>query len=273
MNICLFSEDEIDKTLEWNDERAIHLNKVLHKKTGDTFSAGIINARAGTATITETIPHENPKTGKIELSYKFTFAPESDGKKLFPLKMIVGFPRPIQLKRLLRDVAGLGTAEIHLTGTELGEKSYMQSTLVERGAAAKMLLDGTVQAASTHIPELFLHTSLAECLKTLFPENQSSAPQKQNARFALDNVKPESSLQKLVSQFRDSLEKNESPSPAYDAEIFAAIGSERGWTDSERSLLTQNGFTLCSMGNRILRTETAATVSASIILSTLGFLN
>ena len=160
MNICLFSEAELNKALVWNDERAIHLNKVLHKKTGDTFSAGIIGGQAGTATITETIPYINPKTNKTEISYRFDFKPESDGKILFPLKMIIGFPRPIQLKRLLRDIAGLGVCEVHLTGTELGEKSYMQSTLVERGAAYKMLLDGTVQAASTHVPALFLHQDL-----------------------------------------------------------------------------------------------------------------
>ena len=61
----------------------------------------------------------------------YDFVPETDGKELFPLKMIIGFPRPIQLKRLLRDIAALGVCEVHLTGTELGEKSYMQSNLVE----------------------------------------------------------------------------------------------------------------------------------------------
>ena len=54
--------------------------------------------------------------------------------------------------------------------------------------------------------------------------------------------------------------------------MTAAIGSERGWTEAERDLLEQNGFSLCSMGTRILRTETAATVAASIILDSMGFL-
>ena len=55
--------------------------------------------------------------------------------------------------------------------------------------------------------------------------------------------------------------------------VVAAIGSERGWTDKERDLLSEKGFKICSMGSRVMRTETAATVSASIILSKLGFLN
>ena len=54
--------------------------------------------------------------------------------------------------------------------------------------------------------------------------------------------------------------------------VVAAIGSERGWTDRERDVLEGAGFSLCSMGTRILRTETAATVASSIILDAMGFL-
>lgn len=254
MNICLFSETEINKPLDCQDERAIHLNKVLHKKKGDTFAAGIIGGKAGTASITNTKEIIHPKTGKIQLEYEFTFLPETDGKPLFPLIMIIGFPRPIQLKRLLRDIAGLGVCQAHLTGTELGEKSYMQSNLVEDGAAYQMLLDGTVQAASTHVPKLFLHSSLKECLKSI----------EGNKKILLDNINPQCSLQNFMMN-NNKLEESE--------KIIAAIGSERGWTDSERNLFSENGFTICSMGQRVLRTESAATVSASIILSNLGFLD
>ncbi len=262
MNICLFTSEEISKPLLPEDERAIHLNKVLHKKEGDTFSAGIIDGPSGIATITKTIEHKNKKTGKPELEYEFTFEPQGDGKPLNPLIMIIGFPRPIQLKRLLRDIAGLGACEVHLTGTELGEKSYMQSTLVERGAAYQMLLDGTIQAASTHVPKLFLHSTLRECLESLEKRGAEKAAQKL-WKIALDNVHPECSLQTCISS--GDAEKT--------SRVVAAIGSERGWTDKERTLLSENGFTLCSMGSRVLRTESAATVSASIILSSLGYLD
>ncbi|MBQ0003251.1 MAG: RsmE family RNA methyltransferase [Treponema sp.] len=270
MNICLFKPEEINQILDSKDERAVHLNRVLHKKTGDTFSAGIIGGQAGTAVITNMIEKANEKTGKTEYAYEFSFSPETDGKKLFPLVMIIGFPRPIQLKRLLRDIAALGVCEVHLTGTELGEKSYMQSTLVERGAAYQMLLDGTVQAASTHVPELFLHSTLSECLDSL-GENVFQ-------KYALDNIRPKDSLQNLVDQIKEnsvlsnSTEKSSAKKTSLQPRVAAAIGSERGWTDKERSLLSERGFTLCSMGNRVMRTETAATVSASIILSSLGFL-
>ena len=238
MNICLFSQEEISKPLARSDERAQHLIKVLHKKTGDDFTAGIIGGQSGTARI----------TAIDDSGISFEFSPEGNGKPLTKLDMIIGFPRPIQLKRLLRDIAALGVGRVYLTGTDLGEKSYMQSTLVEKGAAYKMLLDGTVQAGSTHVPELFLFKTLDECLGEIKEEG---------ARFALDNVNPSMRL-------ADALAEKKS------GRVIAAIGSERGWTDRERSVLEAAGYIRCGMGERIMRTETAATVAGAIILSGLG---
>ena len=248
MNICLFTPDEIDRPLPLCDERARHIVKILHKKTGDTFSAGVIGGKAGKALITDI------SEGKDGGAMRFSFTPETDGKALSPLTLIVGFPRPIQLKRLLRDVAGLGASHIRLTGTELGEKSYMQSSLVERGAAYKMLLDGSSQAGSTHVPRLSLHETLAECLREEDTEGAITV--------ALDNVNAPLSLTAFLSKkTRDGF---------FPCPVIAAIGSERGWTDAERAMFERHGYTRCSMGERILRTETAATVAASIILAAMG---
>ena len=259
MNICLFSPEEILQPLSLSDERGRHIIKILHKKEGESFAAGITGGKAGTAIIKK-IEGDCKNGGKLY----FDFKPESDGKLLTPLKMIIGFPRPIQLKRLLRDIAGLGVAEVHLTGTELGEKSYMQSTLVEKGNAYKMLLDGTVQAGSTHVPELFLHQTLSQCLEKVLEDSASPAALDSSCVLAaLDNKKPVKSLGRLMADGENHSGKRS---------VIAAIGSERGWTDRERELLTSKGFTLCSMGERILRTESAATVAASIILANLGII-
>ena len=248
MNICLFSNDEISKPLPRKDERAEHIIKVLHKKAGDTFTAGIIGGESGVARI----------TAIDDNGISFEFTAGGNGKPLAPFDMIIGFPRPIQLKRLLRDIAALGVGRVYLTGTDLGEKSYMQSTLVERGAAYKMLLDGTVQAGSTHVPELFLFKTLDECLNSIEGELKTSSDE--TARFALDNVNPARSLNKALGESQ-SVKR-----------VIAAIGSERGWTERERRLLESTGYVRCGMGERIMRTETAATVAGAIILSGLGII-
>ena len=250
MNICLFKQEELNRPLSIKDERGEHIIKILHKKEGDTFSAGVINGMAGTATI------KKIENGEIT----FDFKPESEGKNLYPLKMIIGFPRPIQLKRLLRDIAALGVQEVHLTGTELGEKSYMQSNLVEHGTAYQMLLDGTVQAASTHVPDLFLHKTLRDCLESVIPEKEQCNNAK-ILKLCMDNINPKGSL---FSVLQEQYEK-----PAL---VVAAIGSERGWTQKEREMLESAGYLRVGMGPRVMRTETAATVSASIISACMGWM-
>ena len=258
MNICLFSKEEAECGFKLNikDDRANHLVKILHKKVGDSFIAGIIDGNSGVATI-KSIDDEY-------ICCEFSENADKDScKPLNPIKMIIGFPRPIQLKRLLRDIAALGVCEVHLTGTELGEKSYMQSTLVEKGNAYKMLLDGTVQAGSTSVPKLFLHKTLKDCIAEIKSENA------ENVLLALDNVNPKISLKKSLGEFGCNFEYGSEDSNCTKT-VVAAIGSERGWTDKERCLLEENGFIRCGMGERIMRTETAATVSASIILAQLG---
>ncbi len=243
MNICLFFPEELNKPLSVKDERGQHIIKVLHKKEGESFAAGVAGGKAGRAVITKV------EEGKIF----FDFTEETDGKNLFPLKMIIGFPRPIQLKRLLRDMAALGVCEVHLTATELTEKSYLSSDLATTDAGRRMLYDGTVQAASTHIPELFIHKSLKDCIEYVRANSPSGIK-----LCALDNIEPSTNLGSL------SFDR--------DCGAVAAIGSERGWTSSERALMKDSGFVLLGMGSRVMRTETAATVAASIILNGMGCL-
>ena len=254
MNICLFSKEEISQPLPLRDERAQHIIKVLHKKAGENFTAGIVGGASGTAVIREI----------NDQGITFDFTAGGDGKPLTKLEMIIGFPRPIQLKRLLRDIAALGVARVHLTGTDLGEKSYMQSNLVERGSAYQMLLDGTVQAGSTHVPELCLYKTLDECLESVTAGEDGTAALA-GVLLALDNINPSARL-------ADAVKQAGSVGAVEGSRVIAAIGSERGWTDRERRLLETKGFIRCGMGERIMRTETAATVAGSIILSELGII-
>lgn len=241
MNIVLF---EGEPFFPRHDDRYQHIRKILKKGPGDAFSAGRIDGPEGTATIT-----------RIDDSgLAFDFVEEKPGRPLWPLVLVVGFPRPIQLKRLLRDVSSLGVRAVYLTGTELGEKSYRESSLVDRGAARESLVEGCMQAGGTMIPELRMFGSVAETLDAL-----RSLPG--FVPVLLDNVSPDSSLYSArLAPVSD------------DSPLVLAIGSERGWTDRERALFRGAGFSACSLGSRILRTETAATAACAIALAKTGFM-
>ena len=138
----------------------------------------------------------------------------------------------------------------------------MKSTLVEKGEAYKMLLDGTVQAGGTYVPKIFLHNSLNECINYCIQNTKE-----ESIKIALDNINARASLKEQLRQDLENVKIKK------NVRALAAIGSERGWTDKERRFLEESGFVRCSMGNRIMRTETAATVAGAIILNELDYLD
>jgi len=254
MNIVLF---EGDCFFPRHDERYQHIRKILKKGPGDSFFAGIIDGAEGTATI----------TNLDDSGLWFTFHEDSPMRPLYPVSVIIGFPRPIQLKRLLRDVASLGVSDVLLTGTELGEKSYRESTLVSRGAARESLVDGCMQAGSSAVPSLDMFDSVEDVISAVCGDSAAAgdpagASNANRARLILlDTVNPECSL------IQAPLEGISRRFP-----LVLAIGSERGWTAHEQVLFRSAGFMVCSLGSRILRTETAATAALGIALARSGFM-
>ena len=120
-----------------------------------------------------------------------------------------------------------------------------------------------MQAKSTHVPEIKVFATVKECLDFVKSEN----PDKHNIKTILDNVKPKGSLFCFLNKALKSVDQNNAK-----PYIYAAIGSERGWTDRERELFEKEGFSACSMGERVLRTETAATVATTLIMQSLEIL-
>jgi RsmE family RNA methyltransferase len=243
MNRILFTPDELGKPLSRMDPRGVHLLKVLGKKAGDTFAAGVLEGDAGTGTIEALRP-----TG-IVFSLSLTEKPPPRT----PLRLGVGFPRPIQLKRLLRDCSSLGLNALDLTGTELGEKSYRDTKLFRDGGARSALIEGAAQARDTRLPVLGLYRDLAAWLR----ERPWEAAGQNPLLTAADNIRPEGAFSSL--------------GPLRGGAV-AAIGAERGWSDRERDMLEEAGFVRLSLGKRALRTETACVAAAVLLMEKMDLL-
>jgi 16S rRNA (uracil1498-N3)-methyltransferase len=54
-----------------------------------------------------------------------------------------------------------------------------------------------------------------------------------------------------------------------DGEVALAVGPEGGWTDSEITWFYDKGWVAASLGDTILRAETAAIVAAALALEAL----
>ncbi|HYL16317.1 MAG TPA: RsmE family RNA methyltransferase [Terriglobales bacterium] len=54
-----------------------------------------------------------------------------------------------------------------------------------------------------------------------------------------------------------------------DAHVILAVGPEGGWTEAERKIFEQSGWIAASLGNTILRAETAAIAALAVVSSEL----
>jgi RsmE family RNA methyltransferase len=247
VNLILFEEHELGKTLSRRDERTVHLLKVLHKKAGDSFEAGILGGMRGIGRIEKV-----NLDGSIFVSLNVYEAPQSR----LNIRVAVGFPRPIQIRRLLRDLSSLGVGAIDLMGTELGEKSYRDTKLLNDGGAREALIEGAVQSRDTTIPELRVFGRLDGWLKERpwdSPDRLAPLP----LLIAADNVRPEGALSRLSFSQRP---------------VVLAIGPERGWSEHERDLFEAAGFLRLSLGSRALRTETACVAAVVLAMEKTGAL-
>ena len=262
VNIILFDSSEIGKPLARRDERTLHLLKVLHKKAGDSFEAGILGGNLGIGRIDSI---------RFDGSILYSLDLKEEPPPRCPVRLAVGFPRPIQIRRLLRDLSNLGLEAVDLMGTELGEKSYRETKLLSDGGAMAALVEGAAQARDTRLPVLSAFPSLDNWLgERPWEKPQASGSSVSGDRWgayegvskrplliALDNVRPEGSLA-LMSALGHSM--------------VLAVGSERGWTDRERGELESAGFLRLSMGKRALRTETACVAAAILAMEKIGLL-
>ena len=236
MNIILIRENETFFPL--SDERAEHILRVLHLKEGDSFKAGIINAKEGRAKIISI------KDDKIA----FSFLPEKDSSSLYPVDLIVGQTRPICMRRILREACSLGVRRIFLPITDLGEKSYLSSSLYKDGEYEKIVLDGAMQSGFTGVSECHIMPSINEAIK---------AVEDCSFKLLFDNQIGTESLSKI--DLRGS-------------SVALAIGPERGWSNREREIFITMGFKPTLIGRRILRTETAVPSSVTLTLSRMGLI-
>jgi RsmE family RNA methyltransferase len=252
VNIILFDSSEVGKPLPRRDDRTIHLLKVLHKKAGDTFDAGIIEGSIGTGLIDSV---------GIDGLLRYSLDLREDPPPRTPIRVGVGFPRPIQLRRLLRDLSNFGIEFVDLIATDLGEKSYRETNLLSDGGARAAMIEGAVQSRDTLLPEITVYQSLDDWLNEHPWESSSDESSHLHHSVPLliapDNVRPEGSMANLT-------QRNKS--------MVLAIGSERGWSDRERDILEKAGFLRMSMGKRALRTETACIAAVTLAMEKIGLL-
>ena len=251
MNIMLF--EDTPKFISLKDPRGRHIKKVLRLQSGDCLKAGLLNGPRGRLCITA-----------VEAEgYRVEWSKSGPPVGLYPLTLIVGFVRPISVKRILREAASLGVERLVFAVTDSGERSYREANLWKTGEYREYLINGLQSAGATVLPEVLLCGGLGEALGPAggvrVPDEVSEAP----VRLVLDNVGAGRPLSRMDLGGPDG--------PAGPRPVVLAVGSERGWSERERRLFQAAGFSSVTLGSRVLRTETACSTGTALALARMGY--
>jgi RsmE family RNA methyltransferase len=201
-----------------------HITRVLRVAVGDSLVVGVESGRMGTGTVTRI------DDDLLEM----TVTLDRDPPAALPVTLVIALPRPKVLNRVVAAATSMGVKRIFLINAWRVEKSYWSSPRLSVDNLREQAIAGLEQARDTVMP-------LIETRRFF-------------RRFVEDELPSiaEGTL-KLAAHPRAS---DAFPREVREA-VTLAIGPEGGFIDAEVASLERIGFRAVSMGERILRVETA----------------
>ena len=227
MNIVLLDPNQITTTDNiWqieNQRQLQHLQQHIQLNCGDTLKVGVRN---GQRYLTEVISvsEQQIRIRPIQV--------EAIPAKL-PVHLILALPRPKVLRRIIMDAVTLGVERISLIHSYRVDKSYWQSPFLQQLDDYVTL--GLEQAGDTIAPEIQLYKRFKPFVEDVLPT-------------FISDQKPAYVAHPYAEQQMPY---------AIQHSCHLIVGPEGGFIPYEVDLLIKNGCQAMSLGNRILRTETA----------------
>ena len=149
MNLVLLRQGDwidADRVL-LRDRRAGHIRTVLQAEVGDSLRVGLLGGLCGQGLV-EALEPEG-----VRLRVALTNPPPPRHR----FDIVLALPRPKMLRRILRQCAEFGIANLHLLHSARVEKSYWQSPLLQPAALEEALLAGLERSRDTIAPRVHLH--------------------------------------------------------------------------------------------------------------------
>jgi len=228
VNLLLFSAaDRLDEQrICVADYRHKHLLEVLQAQVGQQLRVGELDGQTGYGQVLEISQQQ------VILAVTLDEAPPAK----LPLRLVLALPRPKMLRRIVRSVAELGIAELHLIHSLRVEKSYWQTPVLQAPTLREYLVQGLEQSRDTVLPTVSCHRRFKPFVEDVLPDLTKD-------RLAL-----------LAHP------GNYPPAPhELRREALLVIGPEGGFIPYEVDKLETAGCQTVSLGPRILRVENAIT--------------
>jgi 16S rRNA (uracil1498-N3)-methyltransferase len=238
---------------DWSDdyiavrgEQGHHLRNILRARSGDAFE--LIDGRGRWArAIVETLSIGGEVNCRIQ---EQTLAPRPDPDGLVLLQALVRFEK---FEWVLEKATELGVTRMVPVVTAHTEAKWRDITSGRVERWQRILIESIKQCRRLHLPVLANPSTFARAVS----ESTGSCK-------ILLSEKPETlSLKSVLKAFQQT--GRHAAEGGLSCGVTLAIGPEGGWASEEIALAEQSGFQPASLGEEILRTETAAVASLAIL--------
>ncbi|MCP9806980.1 16S rRNA (uracil(1498)-N(3))-methyltransferase [Cyanobium sp. T1B-Tous] len=161
MNIVLLHQNDwiADGIVMVRDHRAAHIREVLRAQVGDTLRVGLLGGLCGQGVI------EAVDASGVRLGVQLSEPPPPRHR----FDIVLALPRPKMLRRILRQCAEFGVANLHLIQSARVEKSYWQSPLLQPARVEDALLAGLERSRDTIAPRVHLHRRFRPFIEDKLP--------------------------------------------------------------------------------------------------------
>ena len=161
MNIVLLHQNDwiADGIAMVRDHRAAHIREVLRAQVGDTLRVGLLGGLCGEGVI------EAVDASGVRLKVQLSEPPPPRHR----FDIVLALPRPKMLRRILRQCAEFGVANLHLIQSARVEKSYWQSPLLQPARVEDALLAGLERSRDTIAPRVHLHRRFRPFIEDQLP--------------------------------------------------------------------------------------------------------
>lgn len=225
MNLIILDKEDIhDGKAEITGKKLEHILTCIKPAPGDTLKAGLLNGLMGEGVIIDL--NKDRLILKVEL--------DDTPPAPLPLILILAMPRPKVLNRVIQHAATMGIKEIYIIKTWRVEKSYLESPVLDEDNLRIQMIMGLEQGKDTVMPKIKIRK-----LFRPFIEDELPLIIKDTLALVADPVADIPCPCQVISP------------------VTIAIGPEGGFIPYEIDALKRTGFKAVSLGDRILRVETA----------------
>ncbi len=239
MNIILLRPEEVGENdrVVLKGRRLTHMQEILGSEAGTRVRVGVLNGDRRMADVVRM------DADAVELALAETLPALPEPK----IDLLLALPRPPCLKRVLPQLVAMGVGKLYLTHANKVERDYWGSQMIAKRDFSPLVEEGLEQAGDTRVPEIQLVRLLKPFIKDEIPSLYPTT-------------------RKLIAHPLRSGEVNpDVQGLAQDERILLAVGPEGGWTQFELDLFAEHGFERYSLGERVLRTDTACIALLSVL--------